>query len=76
MKKRYEKPVIMVENFNMDIDILAGDTLADLKAAYEFDCNTWGDEVPSEEGFQAWLLKKHPDKATSGYCYYTVRGMS
>lgn len=75
MRKKYEKPVLMVENFNMDIDILAGDSLADLKADYEFDCMVWGEEA-TDAGFEAWLLKNHPDMATSGYCYYTVRGMS
>lgn len=75
MRKKYEKPVIMVENFNMDIDILAGDSLANLKAEYEFDCMAFGENA-TEEGFKAWLLRYHPDMATSGYCYYTVRGMS
>lgn len=75
MKKLYRKPVIQMEKFNMDIEIMAGvdsKQWNDWKQLYRL---THGGQEPSSNAeFTAWLASDVVgyDNSTSGYCFFTA----
>lgn len=85
MKKIYMTPVINIENFEMDIDILRGITQADLDfARIDFEM-TFADDIAgmTDEQIEAiWTMKYLPilsgqyDNVSSGLCYHSTGGLS
>lgn len=73
--RKYSKPEICIERFDMDIEILAtvemGTPLYEqLKVKYKRDCIAKG-ITPTDAGFTLYVQGLGHDTPTSGLCYFT-----
>ena len=73
--KKYSKPEIYIEKFDMDIEILAtvemGSPLYEqLKIKYKRDCIARG-EALTDAGFTLYVQSLKYDTPSSGLCYFT-----
>jgi hypothetical protein len=77
VRKVYKKPTVEIDNFMMDVDILAGMSKSELEAArfnYEFN---FGGDIADEAAFDEFLRAYYGyDNSTSGYCYFTLNDAS
>lgn len=73
--KKYSKPEICIEKFDMDIEILAtvemgSDLHNELKDTYKSTMVPAG-APETDEAFEAWVKSMGYDTPTSGLCYFT-----
>lgn len=74
MKKTYEKPILEMEQFSMDIEIaVSGNLTKEMFESYKIAYVAAGGDPFDKDAFNEYLLLKCGyDNSTSGYCYHTV----
>lgn len=80
MKRRYQKPVMLMEDFLLDTSIASSAVCTDYNAeAYnaflmDWNSNDWNVGVnPTDDDFNKWLVESgySTDDKNSKFCYFT-----
>lgn len=75
MKKQYQKPVLLVEDFMLDTSIANGSACMDYsdlaRDSFEIYCEEWGIDNPTEQDFQDFFTVWNSDDKNSKGCYFT-----